>query len=80
MGIPEDFPEEEWFPLGQGESENVTLKRHSSLILSLILNAFNLTFFFLIATPGSSQARGQNGAAGASLCHSHSDARIEPHL
>ena len=29
---------------------------------------------------GSSQARGQMGAAAASLCHSHSSARSEPRL
>ena len=39
--------------------------------------------FFFRATPaayGSSWVRGQIGAAAASLCHSHSNARSEPHL
>ena len=29
---------------------------------------------------GSSQGRGRIGAAAAGLCHSHSNARYEPHL
>ena len=46
-----------------------------------------LLFFFLLllfrATPveyGGSKARGRIVAAAASLCHSHSNARYEPHL
>ena len=46
---------------------------------------FFLSFFFLLfrAEPvayGGSQARGLIGATAASLCHSHSNARSEPHL
>ena len=50
---------------------------------------FALLFFFFFffslfkAVPvayGSSQARGRIGAAGASLCHSHSNTRSELHL
>ena len=42
-------------------------------------------FFFLLfkaalAAYGSFQAQGQIGAAAASLCHSHSNTRSEPHL
>ena len=48
-----------------------------------IIYLFALFFFFLKAAPeayGSSQARGQNRAAAASLHHSHSHARSKPHL
>ena len=41
------------------------------------------TFFFFSATSvayGSSQARGQIGATAASLHHSRSNARSQPHL
>ena len=39
--------------------------------------------FVFMAAPeayGSSQARGQIGAAAAGLCHSHSNTRSKPHL
>ena len=54
--------------------------RHS--LLTLIFFLFSAFFFFRAATEacGSSQARGQIGAVVASLCHSLSDARSEPHL
>ena len=46
---------------------------------------FFLFFFFLLfrvkpVAYGGSQARGLNGAVGASLHHSHSNAGSEPHL
>ena len=48
------------------------------------LNFFKLKFFFLLratlAAYGSSQARGQIGAAAAGLQHSHSKARSKPWL
>ena len=37
-------------------------------------------FFFFFRAYGHSQARGQIGAAVASLCHSHSNTRFESHL
>ena len=59
-------------------------------ILSLSLNfdkfiIANILFYFSLfrAAPkahGGSQAEGQIGAAAASRCHSHSNARSEPHL
>ena len=54
------------------------------ILLNLSIIAISpLTFNFLRAAPpayGSSQARGQMGAAAASLKHSHSNARSELHL
>ena len=44
---------------------------------------FYFIFFLFRAIPmayGSSEARGRNGAAAASLCHSHSNVGSEPHL
>ena len=45
---------------------------------------FSLFFFFFFnaipAAHGSSQTRGQIGAAAAILCHSHSNTRFKPHL
>ena len=44
---------------------------------------FVVCCFVLRATPtahGSSQARGEIGAAAANLCHSHINAGSEPHL
>ena len=46
---------------------------------------FYFYFYFLLfrAVPvayGGSQARGQIGATAAGLCHSHSNAGLEPHL
>ena len=49
----------------------------------LIILSFFKFFFFLRAIPmayGSSQARGQIGATAASLHHSHSNTRSQPHL
>ena len=47
----------------------------------------NKNFFFVfclfraaLAACGGSQARGLIGATAAGLCHSHSNARSEPHL
>ena len=50
---------------------------------SLLLWRFFFFFFLFRAAPmayGSSLAKGQIGAAAASLHHSHSNARCEPHL
>ena len=46
---------------------------------------FEIRFFSFLfraapMTYGSSQARGRIGATGTGLCHSHSNARSEPHL
>ena len=52
---------------------------YSNIILSLL----KFIYFFFKAAPaayGSSQARGQIGAAAASLHHSHGNTRFEPHL
>jgi len=51
----------------------------------IIINITNSFFFFFLfraapAACGSSQARGQIGAAAAGLYHSHSNARSELHL
>ena len=51
---------------------------------SKIQISYYLLIFFLFMPPpavnGSSQGRGQTGAAFAGLHHSHSNARSEPHL
>ena len=52
---------------------------------NLALDALYLLFFFfflLVASVAyrSSQAKGQIRAAAASLCHSHSNAKCEPHF
>ena len=46
-------------------------------------NSFFLFFFLIKDAPGAygnSQTKGQIGAAVASLCHSHSNARFKLHL
>ena len=47
-----------------------------------LLLSKNFFFLFMVAsvTYGSSQARGQIRAVAVSLCHSHGNARSEPHL
>ena len=51
-----------------------------------MLQIYSYTFFFFFffkahtSTYGSSQARGQIGAAAADIHHSHSNARCKPHL
>ena len=53
------------------------------MITTIGLVTILFRFAFFRASPmahGSSQTRGLIGAAAASLCHSHSNARSKPHL
>ena len=54
-------------------------KKHCLFEIQIELSIFSL-FRATPAAYGGSQARGQIGAAAASLCHSHGDARSETHL
>jgi len=59
-----------------------TVQRFLSLFRSHLFISVYLFLLFRAtrAAYGSSQARGQSGAAAASLCHSHCNAGSEPHL
>ena len=61
------------------------MKKVNRNVLCVIIFFFFFFFFFLSfrAAPvacGGSQARGRIGATAASLQHSHSNVRSEPHL
>ena len=83
--VPGIEPESSWILVGflnhwatTGTPKKV-FKTHKTFTLTSTIN-----FFFLFrATPtahGNFQARGRIGPAAASLYHSHSNARSEPHL
>ena len=64
-----------------GGDENSLWWLHNS---AKILKGMELHYLFIYLAAGvaygSFQARGQTGAVTAGLCHSHSNARSEPHL
>ena len=66
----------------QGVGRQWTLFGHHDPHLDSAFPGHFFCFLFraVRAAYGSSQARGQIGAAAASLHHSHSNARSEPHL
>ena len=57
-------------------------KSHFHFSVSIRMGSWLKDFFFSPTSVayGSSQARSQIGATAAGLCHSHSNARSEPHL
>ena len=62
---------------------NVSLLGFVCYFLMTRFRLFQLFFFLFLATLaayGRSWARGRIGAVAAGLCHSHSNARTEPHL
>ena len=81
MGKSRVKPEVSGCAISDSSSGRVAKEGLAEVVVLVFVVVLFLSFFRGASTAhGGSQDRGQIGAVATSLCHSHSNARSEPHL